>query len=290
MVWTISGLFRYSLRMSRDQDDLRAELYGKYLAALPSVPFEGALMPYDWGGLPKSVPGSWLIYHQMFTEYSMEIANAVNDLTKHLRRLRAWDLVLPSLNEDGKMEALDEFIRTIATDALSLPYAIRSQFIFAITHLCHQANQALPGFRWVDDLPEDEKIGFNQAEKYGQQWSAYPRCKDTFEKIFKGDFKTDTLDFRHSHNHRFAPRVLIGLSGFITRKPAPTGGWQYVWGYTEPLRLNRIADALLGQCRACQSAFEALQALVAEHEAAILKTITTPLIRAAVAAGPALAK
>ncbi|WP_029081818.1 hypothetical protein [Bradyrhizobium sp. th.b2] len=259
--------------MSDEQDDLRAELYGKYLAALPQVPVEGRMMPYEWGRLPKSLPFPWVIYGQMFTEYAIEIANAVNNLTNHLARIRAWDLVMPSLNDDDRMEALLEFIQPIATDALSLPYAIRSRFIFAIAHLSHQANQALPNFHWSDDLPEDEKIGFKEAKRCGQHWLAYPGCKDAFEKIFKGDFEAETLDFRHSHNHRFAPHVMMGLSQFITRKKDAEGNLQYVMGYTQPLELKRIADAIVPQCHHCYDAFEAFQALVAEHETAIMKIL-----------------
>jgi hypothetical protein len=253
----------------QQQNDLRAELYHKYLAALSAAPFEGQIMPYEWSQLPNSLHPAWIAYHQMFQEYSSEIANAVNQLTNYLHRLRAWDLVLPSLIDDETMEALVEFIEPIATVALSLPYTIRFRFIFAITHLCHQANQALPGFQWVDDLPRDKNIGFKEAEKYGQPWSAYTRCRDEFEKIFKGDFETETLHFRHLYNHRFAPRVLIGLSGFIVRKRDPAGSMQYAWGYTEPLNLKRIADALVAQCNHCYAAFEAFQALIREHEPAI---------------------
>jgi hypothetical protein len=166
--------------MTQQQNDLRAELYHKYLAALPAAPFEGQLMPYEWGQLPKPLHMGWMVYDQMFQEFSTEIANALNQLTNHLHRLRAWDLVLPSLNDDETMEALDEFIEPIATVALSLPYGIRSKFIFAIAHLCHQANQALPGVQWVDDLPRDKDIGFKEAEKCGHLWSAYPRCRDAF--------------------------------------------------------------------------------------------------------------
>ena len=134
----------------QQQNDLRAELYHKYLAALSAAPFKGQIMPYEWSQLPQSLHFTWMAYQQMFQEFSIEIANALNQLTKHLYRLRAWDLVLPSLNDDEMMEALDEFIEPIAIIALSLPYTICLRFIVAITHLCRQANQALPGSNgWI---------------------------------------------------------------------------------------------------------------------------------------------
>jgi hypothetical protein len=255
--------------MTQQQNDLRAKLYHKYLAAQSAAPFEGKIMPYGWGELPKPLHFTWMAYDQMFQEFSIEIANALNQLTNHLHRLRAWDLVLPSLNDDERMEALIEFIDSTATVALLLPYTIRSQFIFAITHLCHQANQAVLGFQWVDDLPGDNKIGFKEAEKYGRSWSAYPRCRAAFEKIFKGNFEGETLHFRHAYNHRFAPRVLMGISGLVVRKRNPAGGMQYVWGYNQPLGLKGIADALFAQCIHCYTAFEAFQELIREHEAII---------------------
>jgi hypothetical protein len=63
--------------------------------------------------------------------------------------------------------------------------------------------------------------------------------------------------------------VLIGISGLIVRKREPAGGVQYAWGYTGPLQLKPIADALVAQCNHCYAAFEAFQALIREHEAAI---------------------
>ena len=255
-----------------DQPDIRPRLYADYLAALQTVPFTGRTMPYHWGQLPKSMSSPWmLIYSQMFEEFSMEIANAVNQLTNYVQRLKAWDKVLAPLSDDEKMEALVEFIEPIATLALSLPYSIRNRFIFAIAHLCHQASQTLPGLQWKDDLPKDKDIGFLHAREYGKPWSTYPACEAAFKRIFKGDFEQRTLDFRHRNNHRFSARILIGLSRMVARrKDDASGNMRYVFGYTQPLDLKLIADATEDQCVCCYAAFDAFQALVREHEAAIL--------------------
>jgi hypothetical protein len=76
--------------MTQQQNDLRAKLYHKYLAAQSAAPFEGKIMPYGWGELPKPLHFTWMAYDQMFQEFSIEIANALNQLTNHLHRLRAW--------------------------------------------------------------------------------------------------------------------------------------------------------------------------------------------------------
>jgi hypothetical protein len=249
------------------------ELYERYLKTLPAVPFKGRVMPYDWGQLPASLHFDWMAYGEMFREYSIEIANSLNQLTDYVHRLRAWDLALAGSDDDQKMEALHEFIDPISTTALNLPYAIRARFIFAVTHLCHQANKALPGQQWEDDLPNDKDIGFKQAEKYGDRWSAYDPCRDAFEKISKDGFETATSNFRNSYHHRFSPRVLLGISGLLRRRRGDSakGAVQYAWGGTKPLQLKQIVDVLTAQCDRCYAAFDAFRELVREHEAAIAK-------------------
>jgi hypothetical protein len=247
------------------------ELYRKYRATLSQVTFRGQFLSYGWGQLPPSLHMVWMPYREWFQEYANEIANIVNQLTRDVNKLDCWHRALVDASDDEKMEALVEFIESIADSALSLPYAIRSRFIFATAQLCHQANQARQGAQWKDTFPKDGDVDFKIAEKYGQPWPAYPRCRDAFDKISKGNFIEDTLDFRHSHHHRFPPHVLIGLSSLLVRKrDVATGAAQYVWGGTGPLQLDKIADALASQCNLCYAAFEAFQALVREHEAAIV--------------------
>ena len=246
------------------------ELYRRYLAARSPNAFRGQFVSYGWGQLPFSLHMDWLPYSQMFQEYANEIANIINQLTRYLNRLDCWHRALAGASDDEKMEALVEFIEPVAEGALSLPYAIRSRFIFATAQLCHQANKASQGIRWKDTFPQDGDVNFKTAEKYGQPWSAYPGCRDAFDKISKGDFVVETLDFRNSHHHRFPPRVLIGMSGLMVRKHDDAmRAIQYVWGGTGPLQLDKIADALATQSNLCYAAFDAFQALVREHEAAI---------------------
>lgn len=71
--------------------------YRQYRAALKAIPFKGKFMPYDWGVLPKKLPFEWMPYSEMFKEFSQELANIVNDLTRYTHQLAAWRDVVDKL-------------------------------------------------------------------------------------------------------------------------------------------------------------------------------------------------
>jgi hypothetical protein len=64
--------------------------YRQYRTALKGVPLKGKFMPYGWGALPKPLPIDWLAYSEMFKEFSQELANTINDLTRYTHQLTAW--------------------------------------------------------------------------------------------------------------------------------------------------------------------------------------------------------
>src|ERR1700685_3668032 len=110
------------------------EVYREYLTALEKTKLDGKYMPYNWGGLPKSLSFDWMPYGLMFGEFSLEIANSINQLTNYTRRLKAWSAVVTSMGDGEKLDVTQEFIDPLATIALTLPYVIRSRFIFAVGH------------------------------------------------------------------------------------------------------------------------------------------------------------
>lgn len=146
-------------------------LYERYQLNFASRPASGRSMPYDWDTLPKSLDARWLAYSQMLSEFSRELANVINDLTSYVPRLEAWSDVVRSLSNDEKLAACREFIDPVATVAVSLPYAIKARFVFAIAHLCHQANRARQGKDWQDNLTWDSDIKMDVAETLGGDWS-----------------------------------------------------------------------------------------------------------------------
>jgi hypothetical protein len=248
------------------------EFYRRHREALQATPYDDRFMPYpeEWTRLPNPLHPVWLPYSFMLDEFAREIANAINDLTNHVHRLRAWAAVAASLSYQEKMNACHEFIGGLATLAVNLPYVIRSRFIFAAVHLSHQANMVFDRPAWVDDLLMDDEIYIDQADARGKRWKTYRILKRSIEGMAGKAFCAATHDFRNSYNHRFSPRFVVGITRFVRRQKDPvTGRITYNLGGLEPLQLDHLADILAGERDQAYRAFEAFQALVHEQSDAI---------------------
>ena len=245
--------------------------YADYRAALDGSGVAKRFMPYRWWTLPNPISGLWLVYSSMLEDYSTDLANVINDLTHHVARLRAWAIVVEPMDDDAKMEVAHEFIGILGVAALSAPYAIKSRFAVAAAHLSHQANMAKDLENWKDEFP-DKNLYLNDLEPFGRTWGKFRRFKLKVEPIAGSGFKAQTHDFRNAYNHRFSPRLLLGLSNTVTRYvDGATGVVSYGVGGTPPLDLNKVADVLQLECDHCYVAFEAFQALIGEQVEAITK-------------------
>lgn len=228
-------------------------------------------MPYQWGALPSRLSALWMPYSEMFQEFSRELANILNELTRYTHQLAAWRDVVAKLDEKGKLSIAVEFVNPLATIALNLPYVIRSRFIFAAAHLSHQAARALATTGWKDDeLPLDQEINFAQADTAGKPWKTYRKLKPQLERIGNRAYQGKTLDFRNTYNHRFAPNIVLGQASMVTRCIDPKAKQvSYSFRCIPPLTLELVVELLEQQCSHCYEAFEGFQKLVREHERAI---------------------
>lgn len=247
-------------------------MYRAYREARARLPLAGRFMPYRRHELPEKLSIIWMAYSQMLSEFSTELANTVNNLTNHVHRLHAWSIVIEPMNDEEKMAVTHEFVDVLATNAVNLPYVIKSRFAFATAHLCHQANMTRDFASWEDDLPLDVEIDLNTSGIYGRGWGkAYNRVKLAVEAIGGQAFRDATGDFRNAYNHRFSPRFVFGLTGMVTRqKNAGTGQFYYGFGGRDALALADIVDLLDAECTRTYAAFEALQRLVDEQIKAIV--------------------
>ncbi len=79
-----------------------------------------------------------------------------------------------------------------------------------------------------------------------------------------------TNDFWNAYNHRFSPRIVLGISRFVTRRVnEDTGAVSYGFGASPALTLPHVVELLEAQCERAHRAFESFQQLIREHEAAI---------------------
>ncbi len=255
-------------QFSRDRSEKLVRLYKGYRTALDGTPVGGKFMKYRWWTLPNPLNAAWMAYSQMLGEYATELANIINDLTNHVHRLRAWDTVLAGLDDADKHEVSHEFIDTLGTVGLGLPYAIKSRFAFAVGHLSHQANQAADGRDWIDDFP-DKNLYLNDIEPYASQWKKYRAFKLILEPLAGKNFKQASDDFRNTYNHGFSSRFVVGMTATVKREGIG-GRVRYAFGGTDPLTVAEVADLLAIERDNCYRAFKAFQALVEEQIAAIV--------------------
>lgn len=252
------------------QNEKRLQLYSAYLAARQKRAMTGRFMPYGWSCLPDPLNGTWLPYSQMSDEFARELANTVNDLTNNIHRLEVWNDVIAPLGNEDKMEAVHEFVGVLGVAALGLPYVIKSRFAYASAHLCHQANRAKNPDVWTDEFPAAQAIYLNQADEFGRSWRTFKRFKRRVEVIGGSRFKDATGDFRNAYNHRFPRRLVLGITGGMTRHVDPkTGRPFYGVGGFEPLQLTDVVRLLTAERDRSYAAFDAYQALIREHEEAI---------------------
>src|SRR5712692_6336429 len=197
--------------------------YKQFLDNRTTLSSSNLLISYSWYKLPNPLPPQWLVYNLMLSEHSSELANFINELLRHIKSLEAWKDVIDGKNDDDeKCEIIIEFVSPIATLAINMPYVIRSRFIYSVAHLCHQANQTKQ-INWVDDLPLDNEIYFETADKFCALWKRYKKLKLSLEKISNKKFQSDTYDFRHKYHHRYSPSIEIGLTGLVTRNVGDNG-------------------------------------------------------------------
>lgn len=251
------------------QNEMRMRLYRRHLEMRQTIAVGRKYIPYRWYEQPDPISAVWLAYSEMADDFCRELANAINRLTNDVHRLRAWDAMLPSLSNEEKIEASHEFIETIGTTALGLPYVIKSRFAFAAAHLCHQANRAKYGVDWKDEF-QDQTFYLHHVDPFGRGWRTYRKFKNGVEPIGGKKFKEATGDFRNAYNHRFPRRLVLGLTGFVIRVADDvTGRVSYRMGGMPPLELKAVTDLLSIELDLSCAAFQAFQDLVREHWEAI---------------------
>lgn len=246
-----------------------SEEYQHYLTAREHLLPLSAWVEYDWAAPQDPLYITYLAYSQMLNEHPREIANSINQLQRLTLSLKAWDQRLRLVNdEQHKLNIICEFVDPISIVAINLPYVIRSRFIYSTTHLSHQANQSRCT-DWKDDLTLDSEIYFEHADKYGAYWRSYNALKLALEKISSGNYIEATINFRHKYNHRYSPKIEIGLTGLVTRHVNKPDQVTYCFGYTEPLKLSNVVSALEKQHECCLKAFSRYKSLIKEQVDAI---------------------
>jgi hypothetical protein len=248
-------------------DEKYIEVYSHFRKELSNIT-SGQPLPFDWLNLPKSVSGTlmpYFPYFQMLEDHATELANVINQLSLDIDKICAWTKIIGEYDEEDSFYIIHEFIAPLCNMCLNLPYAVRSRFIFSVTHLSHQANRTILGREWTDDLPRDEEIYFAIMDKYAAAWQSYKKLKLAMERLSDKEYQDAVNDYRDKYHHRYPSHIGVGLSQFLTRKTREGGAVSYALGYSKPLELNDIAKALKTQHERATKCFMRYQDLVKEQ-------------------------
>lgn len=236
------------------------------------IPFGKALADFGWGDLPPKLPITLFFYKQMFDDFHAEISNEINALAIHTHKLKAWGVVLQDHDDRHKLDLIFEFVQPTAIVALNLPSVIRERIVYAAANLSYEATKASTLGKITEPFPAETTVHFNVADKFCSEWKAYKKLKLKLERLSASDYKEATEDFRNAYNHRFAPRVALGMSNMIKRRiNTETNTTSYAYGGTPPLALSKVVDQLDIQHQRAFDALAHFKKLVAEHEALLKK-------------------
>ncbi|UXD24680.1 hypothetical protein FORC065_1831 [Yersinia enterocolitica] len=239
------------------------EAYREYRQVKATISMNGKAASYDW--VPRSASGPReIIYNILLNEHHRELSNAINHFARLINKLEAWSIVIENKAEQEKFDLIIEFIDEVATIALNLPYAIRSRFIVSITKLSHQAN-LIKNESCNDELPSDDKMTICHVGIHGKGWWVMKKLIPTLEKISNNEYKNETDDFRNKYNHRYSPRIEIGIYDLVKREINGEGQVIYSLGSTPPLKLKNIIVTLKKQHECCLKVYELYQNLIAEQ-------------------------
>lgn len=246
-----------------------SKTYNDYLVVRKGVRHPISPAPYDWVDLPNPLSSTWIAYSFMSQEFAREISNSINELARLVRSIGAWEQVIEPLDIEAKSRVAREFVDPIATVATNLPYVIKSRFIFACVHLCHQANLTKLKEEWADDLELDTQIAYKTFDSRYGVWSGYKAMNECLQKLGSNSFYSNLHDFRNAYNHRFSLRFVVGLTQAAMRHRKDNGKVCYTLGGVEPLQLRIVVQHLKDQLVVCHDTLKAFQYLVGEHTSAI---------------------
>jgi hypothetical protein len=213
-----------------------------------------------------------MIYFEMVEEYSRELANIINLLLTNIERLCAWEKVIFEYDEEERFYIVYEFVEPLCTICLNLPYAIRSRFIFSAAHLSHQANMAILGNKWKDNLQSDAEIEFSTMDTFAAHWKSYKKLKLSLERLSDKKYRDEVNHYRSKYHHRYPPHIEFGLSETVKRVVRNNGAVSYGIGYSKPLQIKDISLVLKRQHGEAAKCYRCYQGLVKEQIGTILNT------------------
>ena len=211
-----------------------------------------------------TIEASDLIYQLMENEFTLELINECNHLSRSLFRLSVWEPILQSRNEEEQIAIRYEFTWPLLMSALQLPYSFRNRLIFSSAKLSLHAGSAT-GLISNNKIPPDSHIGYKTIEYLSPFFSNISPLTHSLQNINDSSFLKSTRNFRHRRHHAISPHLDVGILNSISRVPSAPGRTTITFGFEPPLSSVEAIEALTKQTPMMISGFTAYWGLVQEH-------------------------
>lgn len=206
------------------------------------------------------------IFPMMADDFTRELRNTVNRFYIHIFNGDCWFQIARTYPQPKRASLMYEFADSHLELALSKPYALKSHFVHAATHILHRSNRHVDQ-GWVDELPHDRQIKMETLIVKGQFWKGFPRFKDALDQLDTMAYRDSTMNFRNRFNHQFELNIDRGLYPFFERRKE-NGSVVHEYKVAPPLNVEKILPILYEQHSVARSAYESFFALVLEQSAA----------------------
>jgi hypothetical protein len=194
-------------------------------------------------------------------EHIVAATNTINRFNYDLHSITAWSKVFDSIIEDEKMQALFEFVFSIASDSLSAPYSIKQLFIRSIYEISHQTNR-FHDTNWKDASLQ-KQTNFDDAQRVAKRFVSWPALCSALSLLNDENFTTASDNYRNRLNHGFPPRIEVGHAIAVQRDPDAASS--YLIRHAPPLLIADLIPLLGAQYDAALNCFDAYIELVKEQ-------------------------
>jgi len=206
--------------------------------------------------------GVYGIFPVMADDFTQNLIAALNRFFYDIYQADCWVKATASLEQGDRMSVLYEFAEPLLELSISRPYSLRNQFVFAATHLLHQANRFVQP-KWRDNLPPDKEINFNVLCSLKSNWTRFEAFKNSLSLLNDQAFKRQTRNYRHRMQHQFGSRLHVGLTTYFDRVQTKEG-IVYTYKAIPPLELTSLIQALVDQHARALDVFDAYWKLLDE--------------------------
>lgn len=246
----------------------------------------------------------------MLQDELREVTNRLHKWRDMLRRWHAWNIVVSKKAEMPAWDLRHEFLDPLMHTSLLMPSAIRDVFTFVGTNALHQVRLHVEaGYKDVLEgdpsasVPQPRPLTRRQREARLAKLAAPMPGASAFVNAVRllddTDYRDKTKDYRNANSHAIGPNIALGSTQMVTRQAVAATRMEtqadgsvriveipgkyvasYTFGGLEPLDMEVVRIANLGQYRVARACLEKFTALLQANANTLPRTDISQISRA----------